>query len=57
MVGLSFLRKPEHVRRLVRQLKNHRAAHLGVLLKIENRAAFEQLPRMLLAGLDLPRWA
>ena len=54
MVGLSFLRKPEHVRRLVRQLKNHRVANLGVLLKIENRAAFEQLPRMLLAGLASP---
>jgi pyruvate kinase len=54
MVGFSFLRKPEHVRRLVRQLKKHRAAHLGVLLKIENRAAFEQLPRMLLAGLESP---
>jgi len=54
MVGFSFLRKPEHVRRLVRQLKKHRAAHLGVLLKIENRAAFDQLPRMLLAGLESP---
>ncbi len=54
MVGLSFLSRPEHVRRLARQLKKHRAAHLGVLLKIENRAAFEQLPRMLLAGLESP---
>lgn len=54
MVGLSFLHKPEQVRRLVRQLQKRGAAHLGVLLKIENRVAFEQLPRMLLAGLESP---
>jgi len=54
MVGLSFLRKPEHVRRLVRQLQQRGAANLGVLLKIENRMAFEHLPRMLLAGLESP---
>ncbi|MBZ5592290.1 MAG: pyruvate kinase [Acidobacteriia bacterium] len=54
MVGFSFLRNPEHVRRLIRQLQKHGAAHLGVLLKIENRAAFEHLPRMLLAGLESP---
>jgi pyruvate kinase len=54
VVGLSFLRRPEQVRRLVRQLKKHSAAQLGVLLKIENRMAFERLPRMLLAGLESP---
>jgi pyruvate kinase len=54
MVGLSFLRKPEHVRRLVRQLQQNGAANLGVLLKIEHRTAFEHLPRMLLAGLESP---
>jgi pyruvate kinase len=54
MVGFSFVRKPEHVRRLVRELKIRGGAHLGVLVKIENRAAFEQLPRILLAGMQSP---
>ena len=54
MVGLSFVHKPEQVRRLGRQLQKYGAAHLGVLLKIENRMAFEHLPRMLLAGLESP---
>jgi pyruvate kinase len=54
IAGLSFLRKPEDVRRLVRQLHKRQVGHLGVILKIENRAAFESLPRMLLAGLESP---
>ena len=54
VVGLSFVRKAEHVRRLVRELKIRGGAHLGVLVKIENRAAFEQLPRILLAGMQSP---
>ena len=54
MVGFSFVRKPEHVRRLVRELQIRGGAHLGVLVKIENRAAFEQLPRILLAGMQSP---
>jgi pyruvate kinase len=54
MVGLSFLRRPDHVRRVVRQLHKRQLAHVGVILKIENRSAFENLPRMLLAGLESP---
>jgi pyruvate kinase len=54
MVGFSFVRKPEHVRRLVRELQNRGGTHLGVLVKIENRAAFERLPRILLAGMQSP---
>jgi pyruvate kinase len=54
IVGLSFLRKPTDVRELVRQLKKREVNHLGVMLKIENRTAFEHLPRMLLAGLESP---
>ena len=54
MVGLSFLRKPDDVRHLVRLLHKHQVTHLGVILKIENRAAFESLPLMVLAGLESP---
>lgn len=54
LVGLSFLRTPGHVQQLVRQLQKRGVSHLGVFLKIENREAFEHLPRMLLAGLESP---
>lgn len=54
MVALSFLRGPEDVHRLHDELYRLKANHLGVVLKIENRQAFESLPRILLASLDSP---
>ncbi|MGD8644767.1 MAG: pyruvate kinase [Chromatiales bacterium] len=54
MVALSFLRGPEDVRHLHDELYRLGAAHLGVVLKIENRQAFENLPRILLASLHSP---
>src|SRR5215469_11208382 len=57
IVGLSFLRKPGDVGRLIRKLNALKGGRLGVILKIENRAAFENFPRMLLAGLESgSRW-
>ena len=51
MVGLSFVRRPDDVADLRRRLQELGAAHLGVVLKIETRQGFENLPRLLLAGL------
>ena len=36
------------------RLSDLNAAHLGIVLKIENRSAFANLPRLLLAGLRSP---
>jgi pyruvate kinase len=54
MVALSFVRGPEDVERLHDELYRLGANHLGVVLKIENRQAFENLPRILLASLNSP---
>ena len=51
LVGMSFVREAEDVRALRRALSARGAEHLGVMLKIETRDAFEHLPRILLAGL------
>ena len=54
MVALSFVRGPEDVRRLHDELYRLGANHLGVVLKIENRQAFKNLPHILFAGLGSP---
>lgn len=54
MIALSFLRRPEDVLELHDRLYALDASHLGVVLKIENRQAFENLPRILLASLQSP---
>jgi pyruvate kinase len=54
MVGLSFVRRPEDVILLAKHIAELGATGIGVVLKIENRAAFDHLPRILLAGLRTP---
>jgi pyruvate kinase len=54
MVALSFLRRPEDVERLEDELHALGAGHLGIVLKIENSAAFRNLPRILLVSLRSP---
>ncbi len=54
MVGLSFVRRPEDVYQLEDHLHALGAGHLGIVLKIENRQAFENLPRLLMASLRSP---
>ena len=54
MVGLSFVRRPEDVILLAKHIAKLGATGIGVVLKIENRTAFDQLPRILLAGLRTP---
>ncbi|MBK7978177.1 MAG: pyruvate kinase [Deltaproteobacteria bacterium] len=51
LVGLSFVKHPDDVRTLHRALDRLGAGHLGVVLKIETRAAFDRLPKLLLAAL------
>ncbi len=54
MVALSFLRTPADVIELEDRLHALGAGHLGIVLKIENAAAFRNLPRILLASLRSP---
>lgn len=54
MVALSFVRSPEDVAQLHAEIDRLGAQHPGVVLKIENRLAFENLPRILLASLQRP---
>lgn len=51
MIALSFVRVPADVDALHQALDRLDRPQLGVVLKIENRQAFENLPRILLAGL------
>lgn len=54
MVGLSFVRGPADVEQLEAEIARLKAEHLGIVLKIENRRAFENLPRLLLASMQSP---
>ncbi|HXN34176.1 MAG TPA: pyruvate kinase [Polyangiaceae bacterium] len=56
-VSLSFVRTPDEVRRLRRELDRLGQPGLGVVLKIETREGFENLPRLLLEGLRRPPFA
>jgi pyruvate kinase len=53
-VSLSFVRTPDDVRKLHEGLDRLGRPKLGVVLKIETREGFENLPRMLLEGLKRP---
>ena len=51
LVGYSFARSAAGVRRLRRELERAGAPGMGIVLKIETRAAFQELPTMLLEAL------
>lgn len=55
LVDLSFVRTPADVERLLGELDRLGGDHLGVVLKIENRRAFEHLPQLLLTAMRRPR--
>jgi pyruvate kinase len=57
LVGLSFVRLPEDVYGLRRQLARRDAGRLGIVLKIETTDAFEHLPSLLLAAMRCERVA
>jgi len=54
MVALSFVRIPEDVLALGEHLRELGAQRVGIVLKIENAAAFRNLPRILLTALRTP---
>ena len=54
MIGLSFVRKPADVLLLEQELTKRDAQHVGIVLKIETRSGFENLPLLLLTGLQSP---
>ncbi len=54
VIGLSFVRSADDVLALHRQLSEIGANHLGTVLKIETRQAFENLPMILLTSLNRP---
>ena len=51
VVALSFVQAPSDVERLHRELARLGGDHIGVVLKIETRRAFERLPQLLLAAM------
>ncbi len=51
IVGYSFVRTGDDVLKLYEVLEQHEADHLGVVFKIENKDAFENLPEILLEGM------
>ena len=53
-IGLSFVHTPEDVLHLHEQMAARGGAELGIMLKIENRIAFSNLPRLLLMGMRFP---
>jgi pyruvate kinase len=56
MVGYSFVRSERDVHDLQQELTKVGGEHLGIILKIETRAAFECLPRLLLASMKSERF-
>jgi pyruvate kinase len=55
IVELSFVREPSDVTRLLDELLRLGDAQLGIVLKIETRRAFEQLPQLVLTAMRRPR--
>jgi pyruvate kinase len=54
VVALSFVRRPADVARLQEELHRRGGDQLGLLVKIENAAAFTNLPGLLLTALRSP---
>lgn len=54
MVGLSFAHCASDIQLLQQHLKNLSAEQLGIVLKVETRAAFENLPELLFTLLRSP---
>ena len=55
LVDMSFVRTPDDVERLLDELDRLGGDNLGIVLKIETRRAFENLPQLLLTAMRRPR--
>ncbi len=51
IVGYSFVRTESDVRQLLDHLEQLEGQHLGLVLKIETRKAFDNLPKLILAAM------
>lgn len=49
IVNLSFVNHPDMVTELQAELQKHQAKHVAIMLKIETKAGFSNLPHLLLA--------
>ncbi len=56
LVGYSFVRRAEDIHQLHCRLAELHAEHLGIVLKIETRHAFTELPKLLLACMRAGRF-
>ena len=54
IVGFSFVRQPKDVQLLQEELEKLNKADLGLVLKIENKEAFNNLPALILQGMRSP---
>lgn len=54
MVSLSFVRRCEDIEQLLAEIPPEKQDQLGIILKIENQTAFNQLPKLLLTALRHP---
>ena len=54
LIGLSFVKEPSDVESLQNEISKRTVRELGIILKIETRAAFENLSSLLLTGLKNP---
>jgi pyruvate kinase len=55
IIGYSFVRSAHDVACLYKELETYNAHDLGVVFKIENKEAFENLPFILLEGMKRPK--
>ncbi|HLU47611.1 MAG TPA: pyruvate kinase, partial [Planctomycetota bacterium] len=55
LVGLSFVERVEDVEALEREIAKRTSRPVGIILKIETRRAFAELPSLLLAALRIER--
>jgi len=51
LVGYSFVRTESDVRHLLERLRELHGEHLGLILKIETRKAFDNLPKLIFAAM------
>ena len=52
LIGYSFVRTPDDVQHLVDHLKDLNGLHLGIILKIETRHGFDNLPSLILTAMQ-----
>jgi pyruvate kinase len=52
IIGYSFVRSASDVEKLYSELSNYNSDQVGVVFKIENKEAFENLPEILIKGME-----